>query len=134
MKLNCQRFELTIDPLTKEGPEGWLHVFVKIQVPGFQGKFEAEIQLEDLERFKVDLKNMDDRLGAECNASLESAEPGIYLKLKSNKLGQVYCGYEFESERYDGKPTCLSGAFEIDQTFIKPLMLTVSEDIKKIKV
>ena len=134
MKLYCQRFDLAIEPRTKAGPEGWLQFLVKIQVPGFQGKFEAEMQLEDLERFKIDLRNMDDRIGEECDASLEGAEPGIYLKLKSNKLGQVYCEYEFESERYDGKPTCLSGSFEIDQTYIKPLMLSVSEDIKRIKV
>ena len=134
MKLNCHRFNLAIEPRSKAGPEGWLHFLVKIQVPGFQGKFEAEMQLEDLERFKIDLKNMYDTLGEECDASLVGAEPGIYLKLKSNKLGQVYCEYEFESERFDGKPTCLSGAFEIDQTYIKPLIITVSEDLKKIKV
>ena len=134
MKLKCHRFDLSIEPLTKVGAEGWLHFQVEIMVPGFSGSFEAEMQFEDLERFKNDLSEMEQKVGIECEALLGSAEPGIHILLKSDRLGRVTGEYQFESERYNGEPTCLSGLFEIDQTFIKPLMVSVSEDIKKITV
>lgn len=134
MKLKCCRFDLSIEPVTKLGPEGWLHFHVKIMVPGFNGEFDAEMQIEDLKRFKKSLNEMDQKIGSDCEALLGSVEPGIYISLKSDKLGRVFGKYQFESERCDGEPTCLSGAFEIDQTFVKPLAVSVSGDIKRIMV
>ncbi len=111
-----------------------MHFQVQVMVPGFNGDFKAEMQVGDLERFEKDLREMEQKIGIVREAVLSSVEPGIFISLKSNKFGQVTGEYQFESERYEGDPTCLSGVFEFDQTYLKPLAKLVAEDINKIKL
>ena len=130
MVLKCHRLDLIIKPAGKPGPEGWIHLDVRVSVPGFEGGFGAELQVEDLERFRNDLIHMDKHLGKDCKADLSGVEPGISISLESDKLGNIEGEYRFESDMYNGKPTCLSGAFNLDQTFLNPLIKSISEDLK----
>ena len=77
MKLKCHRFDLLIEPLSKAGPEGWLHFQVVVTVPGFSGNFKAELQLEDLERFKDSLNQMEERIGKEHEAFWRPHKPQV---------------------------------------------------------
>jgi hypothetical protein len=107
--------------------EDWAQVLVETQSNGFHGQFIAWIQTEDLTRFANQLSRMVSDLGQELTASLVSAEPDVYLELRSDHRGHIKGSYRLESERREGTPTVLSGAFDMDQSYIPRLLAKVQE-------
>jgi hypothetical protein len=121
MELRTHGLEIHLYPLSQADSEGWTHVEVEVRVSGFFGRYTAQLQLEDLERFAHELASMADRLGSETKAVLGSAEPDLLIELAMNARGQISGRYACESERRDGVPTALTGAFEMDQSFLPRL-------------
>jgi hypothetical protein len=121
MELRTHGLELHLHPVGQADSEGWSRVQVEVRVSGFLGRYTAQLQLEDLERFEDELQRMEDGLGQENRAALYSAEPDLSIELDMNRLGQIKGRYVFESERRDGVPTALTGAFEMDQSFLPSL-------------
>jgi hypothetical protein len=117
MELRTHGLEVHLDPLGQADSEGWTHVQIEVRVSGFFGRYTAQLELEDLKRFAYELASMEDGLGWESKAALCSAEPDLSIELTMNRLGQISGRYVFESERRDGVPTALTGAFEMDQSF-----------------
>jgi hypothetical protein len=95
-------------------------VQVIVSVTGFQGEFEAWLQLSDLTADEADA--MYRSIGQTGTAVLQSAEPDIHLSLRMNTLGQISATYMLESERPDGQPTALSGGFSMDQSYLLDLV------------
>jgi len=133
MKLNCERFSIFAEPLSGGDEEGWLRLRTRITVPGFEGKFIPELQVEDMERFKDDLLNMIEKIGTPCKAVLSSAEPGLHLSLKSDALGNIKGAYGFESDSHEGVPTRLAGAFSADQSYLMPLIHSIDSNLEWLK-
>jgi hypothetical protein len=98
-----------------------MRVEVEARVSGFIANYSAELQVEDLERFARELREMQDGLGRESTATLTSAQPDLLIELKMNRLGQISGRYAFESARRGGVPTVLSCAFDMDQSFLTSL-------------
>jgi len=105
--------------------EDWVRVQVIVEATGFAGGFEGWLQLEDLKRFKHEVEVMYAEVGTPMNATLGSAEPDIWVQMRSLPLGNIEGTYRFESERRDGKPTALLGAFSLDQSFLPELAQSI---------
>ena len=118
---------LKMEAHSRAAAEDWARVLVESQSNGFHGQFIAWIQTEDLTRFANQLSRMVSDLGRELTASLVSAELDVYLELRSDRRGHINGSYRFESERREGTPTVLSGAFDMDQTYIPRLLAEVQE-------
>jgi hypothetical protein len=121
MELRTHGLELHLRPIGQADSGGWTRVHAEVRVSGFLGQYNAQIQLEDLERFALELRDMHDGFDRDSRAVLRSAEPDLFIELAMNRLGQIKGRYVFESERRDGVPTALTGAFEMDQSFL-PLL------------
>ena len=65
------------------------------------------------------------QVGSPCEAVLSCHEPGIYVRLLSNRIGQVEGAYEFEND--DGSLVKLGGSFEIDQSCLPELSASTQE-------
>src|SRR5437899_11934523 len=118
MELRTHGLELHLAPIGQADSEGWTHVHVEVRVSGFLGRYTAQLEVEDLKRSIRELAVMEDGLGQGSKAALCSAEPGVSIEMTLNRLGQINGRYVFESERRDGVPTALIGAFEMDQSFL----------------
>ena len=106
-------------------PDDWFSCEVYVEVPGFQGSFSCWVWRRDLERFTSQLEEMISRIGEQSSARLESTEPGIAITLSMNDRGHIdgkYCLRNFDAP---GSPT-LSGAFDIDQTYLRPLLRDIT--------
>jgi len=123
MKFRADGLALKIEPHSKADPEDWAKVLVESRCHGFTGHFIAWLQTEDLARFARQLSRMVTDIGQELTGTLVSAEQDLEFELKMDQRGHIKGSYRFESERRDGTPTVLSGAFDMDQTYI-PLLLT----------
>lgn len=134
MKLSTAHFKLELRPSRKVDAEDWVRVHVLLTVSGFQGDLEAWLQLEDLVRFRDEIEEMHTHVGENRSATLASAEPDIDVSLNSNQLGGIEGTYRFESERLNGYPTSLSGAFELDQSFLPSLLASVDSLISRLRV
>ena len=64
-------------------------------------------------------------VGAPQQAVLSCHEPGIYVSLISNRLGQVEGNYAFEAG--GGSFAKLTGCFQIDQSFLPELCATIQD-------
>ena len=133
MKLKCEGIELEISPHTKVNDEDWVKVSVFVRVAGFEGSTISWLQLEDIRRFSKELRILDTNLGLEKIARLCSAEPDIDIQLKSDKSGRIDGEYHLESERRDGIPTVLSGAFNLDQSYLPSLIKNLKELIESLE-
>src|SRR5688500_18943057 len=118
MRISASGLHLQLQARRRADDEDWCRVQVVAQVNGFQGEFEAWLQAADLERFANAVDRMYESVGQASIATLSSAEPYIEVTLTMRQLGGIHGRYKLESERRDGAPTVLSGAFEIDQSFL----------------
>src|SRR5262245_12759066 len=123
MNLTAGTFRVELLPRRRVDDEDWVRVQLVAQALGFAADFEAWLQLEDLRRFERELESMYSTLSG--TAELCCAEPDIRLMLTATSLGQVRGAYKFESEQRKGGATCLSGAFELDQSFLPSLATSV---------
>jgi hypothetical protein len=125
MKLHAQGLQIELRPRRLVDDEDWVRVQVLVEVNGFSGDFEAWLQLGDLERFANEIGAMYESAGKSSSAVLVSAEPDIQINLAMQSLGGIVGTYALESERLDGTPTVLSGAFNIDQSFLPSLRQSI---------
>ena len=72
-------------------------------------------------------------VGQSLSALLASAEPGIYVRLAMQPLGAMLGTYALESDRAEGTPTVLSGAFQIDQSFLPSLQASVETLVHELR-
>ncbi|KRH99694.1 hypothetical protein [Curvibacter sp. PAE-UM] len=126
MKIATRGLELELVVLRPADEEGWCRVRASVQVPGFDGEIEAWLQTDDLSRFAAELRALDENVGQPGSARLASAEPDIELVISTQRLGAISGRYRLESERREGVPTVLSGAFDADQSFLPGMV----DDVK----
>lgn len=133
MKFSSGSFSIELLPLRTADDEDWARVTVLVSASGFNGEFEAWLQLSDLQRFRVEVCEMYGAIGHPTKAALICAEPGVKIMLEMQTLGGIVGTYEFESERLDGRPTALSGAFNCDQSYLPDLMRSVDALIQELQ-
>ena len=113
----------------KPTDEGWLVCSVVVDVPGFHGKLDCHVMQADLQQFRSQLAQAIDRIGEPTEVRLVGTEPGIDLVLTVNRLGQIHGTYELRNLDAPGSPA-LAGSFDMDQTFLRPLLSEVDRDLK----
>ena len=91
------------------------------------------MQTDDLSRFASELRVLNENVGHVGTATLASAEPDLELILSMQRLGGISGRYRLESERREGVPTVLSGAFDADQSFLPALLRDVSALLLKLR-
>ena len=130
MNLHAAHFSLRLEPWRHVDSEDWVRVRASVAGGVFNGVFEAFLQLEDLHRFRHAVQNMHAAVGSVIEAVLSCYEPGIYVRLLSNQLGQVEGTYTFEAE--DGSLAKLTGSFQVDQSFLPELAASTQELIAQL--
>ena len=125
MKLVAPSLSLQLEPVRPVDSEDWVRVRASVIGGVFAGVFEAYLQLGDLRRFKEELEMMYAQVGSPHEAVLSCHEPGIYVRLTSNSMGQVEGTYEFENE--DGSLAKLAGSFQVDQSYLPALAASTQE-------
>jgi hypothetical protein len=133
VEFKAEGLALKIESHSNADSEDWAMVLVESHCNGFNGQFIAWLQTEDLERFSKQLSRIVTDLGQESTATLVSAEPDLELELKLDRRGHIKGSYRLESERRDGIPTSLSGAFDMDQTYIPLLLAQVQQLIERLR-
>ena len=91
---------------------------MKVSDSGFSADFVAYLQGGDVEYFANGLAEMYQEVGFQKEAELQCHEPGIFLKLKSDKHGHVLGEYEFVNETSGGFQPKLSGIIDMDQSYL----------------
>jgi hypothetical protein len=127
MKLTTEAFSLELAPSRLVDDEDWVRVKASAISDVFSGSFETYLELEDLRRFKRDVELMYTNIGSPREALLSCSEPGIHVRLLSDRLGAVAGAYRLQSERLDVPSSELSGAFRIDQSYLPELAASVGE-------
>jgi hypothetical protein len=122
MKLDTHGFSLELLARRTVDDEDWVRVQVVAAAPGFTGDFEAWLELNAIQRFKAEVQSMYEAVGKRGTATLGCAEPDISVELEMQPLGGILGTYRLESERLDGGPTVLSGAFSLDQSYLPGLV------------
>jgi len=125
MKLNAEGLNVEISAVCRVDAEDWTRVWVSLAVHGFKGGFEAWLQLEDLRRFSREVSQLYANPAQAATARLCSAEPDIDIQIHMNNRGQIRGTYSLESERREGVPTQLLGAFVMDQSYLPALEQSV---------
>ena len=125
MNLHAAHFSLRLEPLRPVDSEDWVRVRASVAGSVFTGVFEAFVQLEDLQRFHGAVQHMYAEVGSPNEAVLSCREPGVYVRLLSNQIGQVEGNYTFEAE--DGSLAKLCGSFEVDQSSLPELAASIQE-------
>src|SRR4051812_36186429 len=96
-----------------------MHCGLVVDVPGFHGELDVQVWRADLTEFRDQLARSDEPTRWPCEVVFSSTEPGIELRFKVARTGRVGGAYRFGGGF--GAAT-LSGTFEMDQTFIRPLL------------
>jgi hypothetical protein len=111
--------------------EDWIRCDVKLVVPGFTGSLPVELELLDFSRFLDELRRMSLSVGTPMQAALSGLEPGMALELNSDHTGHIFGKYEF-IHNWNAAEIKLIGSFEMDQSYIQPLILEIQNSIMKI--
>ena len=134
MRISSEDLELCLAPVAKANDEGWARITIDARVPGFTVHYTGWLRLPGAESFESRLREMQDGIGNEHEAVLDSVdEPGLLLELKMNRHGHIAGLYRFISERRDGEPTALSGSFDMDQSFLPSMISEISGLISDLK-
>lgn len=118
--LRTHGLALTVD-LSPPNADGWMGAHVNAEAPGFTCDYRFLLWRPDLEQFESTLKQMLESVGQAHSCVLSSTEPGLELQLDMDRLGHVAGSYRLQHFNAPGQPA-LSGDFEMDQTFIRPLL------------
>jgi hypothetical protein len=110
---------------TPPNNEGWMWCNAIINAPGFRGDLDFQMLRSDLDTFHVQLSNSLESANWPCEVRLSSTDPGIGLTFRVERTGQVVGTYEFGG-RGAYRPV-LSGAFAMDQTYLRPLLTQVEQ-------
>jgi hypothetical protein len=116
MKLTANTVQIELSPRSIVDREGWVRVQLVAKAVGFMADFTASLELVDLQRFEHELHALYSSLSG-C-ATLRGAEPGVHVRLEAVTLGHIQGTYSFESEQREGGQTVLSGALELDQSYL----------------
>jgi len=125
MEIRTNGLALTLE-LSHPDDEGWMQCDLRVQVPGFSGKFKCQAWRADLVSFRDELTQMVSRIGRPSTAEFTTTEPGIELFLSMNPLGQIQGSYNLENYNSPGQPS-LSWKFEMDQTYLAPLLQQIEK-------
>ena len=116
MKLTANTVQIELLPRSIVDREGWVRVQLVAKAVGFMADFTASLKLADLQRFEHELHALYSSLSG--SATLEGAKPGIRVRLEAAPIGHVQGTYSFQSEQREGAQTVLSGALELDQSYL----------------
>ena len=133
IELNTHGASFIIATHSRTDAEGWCKVHVQVKTNGFQGETIAWLMMEGLKIFEKDLHAMMQNIGKDLRTRLCSPEPDLDIQLVMNHLGQIQGTFALESERRDGIPTVLSGAFSMDQSFLPELKKQTKNLIKALE-
>lgn len=111
--------------------EGWMWGNVIINVPGFRGDVDFQLLRSDLERFHTELSASMVASNWPCEVHLESTEPGFDLSFRVERTGQITGRYRFGGR--DTHRPRLSGGFEMDQTYLGPLLTQTEQVLADLK-
>lgn len=125
MELRAEGLTFTILFMAPD-EDGWMWCNVIINVPGFRGDVDFQMLRSDLDRFHAELSASMIASNWPCEVRLESTDPGIDLSFRVERTGQIAGRYRFGGQ--DPQRPILSGGFEMDQTYLGPL-LTHTEQI-----
>ncbi len=131
MKLHTAWFSIELKPRRSVDDEDWIRVWADAAVGPFSGGLEVLLQLEDLRQFKQQVELLHAKVGTPSQAVLSCFEPGIYVELKSDRLGSITGTCRLEDEVSGAE---LSGAFAIDQSYLPQLALSIEELIEAVRV
>ena len=126
MNLRSEAFTLVLSPARSVDHEGWVRVCADANAGAFSGKFEAYLQLEDLQRFQREVREMHANVGTAQEAVLSCFEPGVYVRLVSERLGGIHGTYRLEPEQGETAAE-LSGSFRADQCYLPQLVASVQD-------
>lgn len=124
MKLHTASFSLELKGRRGVDDEDWVRVWAEASIGVFAGGVETYLQLEDLRRFKHQVDLVHANVGTPSEAVLSCIEPGIYVKLKSDRLGSIAGTCRLEDEMSGAE---LSGAFAIDQSYLPEIAASIAE-------
>ncbi len=86
MNLFAEGLELHLRPVGKADKGEWAKVDVDARVPGFTVRYTALLRLKSLERFVSRLRDMQDSVGSECEATFEGwNDPDFSIELKMDQ-------------------------------------------------
>lgn len=132
MKLATHGLSLELQAQQRANGEDWVTVRTVVVVPGFNGDFEANLQLDDLLRFKAQLRSLYENACLPSKAILSSADPGVRVELNMQALGVIRGKYEFESTVVE-EPTVLSGGFSLDQSYLPNLIESIESLVSELR-
>jgi hypothetical protein len=118
---------LAVFSFTSPDCEGWMWCKAVVDVPGFHGEYEFQLERVNLEMFRSQLAHALDPSNWPCQACFISTDPGIDLSLQVERSGQITGHYRFHN--YNAGGATLTGSFGMDQTFLKPLLAEVDRSL-----
>lgn len=118
LELNGGSLHIRLDALSQLDDEDWCRISIDVTDSGFSANFNAYLQGRDVEYFAENLSVMYSEVGLLKEAVLQCHEPGVYIKLKSDKNGRIRGEYEFKNENQGEFHPVLSGIFDMDQSYL----------------
>lgn len=100
-----------------------------VDAPGFRGDLDRHLQKADLERFRSQLAHSVEAAHRPCESRLCGLESGIDVSFRVERTGRVVGRYQFQSRGVGG--ATLHSSFEMDQTFLGPLLSQVEEVLRE---
>jgi hypothetical protein len=110
--------------------EGWMWCSILVDVPGFRGKYDFQLERVNLELFRTHLACAIETTNWSCQAQFSSTDPGVALVLQVARSGQVAGEYRFCN--YNGGGATLTGTFAMDQTYLPPLLAQVERSLSEL--
>jgi hypothetical protein len=133
MKIAARGLTIELSVVNALDQEDWCRVSVLASVPGFGADFVAYLQGGDLHQFREQIDLMYASVGQPSKAILSSAEPGITITLSMERLGGIAGTYKLEAEYGGGGAPTLTGAFEIDQSYLPALSNDIGRLLAELK-
>jgi hypothetical protein len=98
-----------------------------VDAAGFRGELDFQMLRSDLDSFRAQLSDSLVQANWPSDVRLASTEPGVDLSFRIDRTGQVVGAYRFGG--LGAHRPVLSGAFEMDQTYLGPLLGQVERDL-----
>jgi hypothetical protein len=103
----------------------WIPVHITIRTGGFSGQFKATFLARDMVKFRDELRTIYESLNG--NATFETLERQMHLKVTVDKLGHIYVDGELRDE------VCISNKLifhmDFDQTYLGHTVQELNEVI-----
>ena len=126
-------FRIVLSPLERKiedsgGPYlDWIHLQVSFQTAGLTANFQWNVMPGELSSFEKQLRSIYLNPTSQISATLESVEPGLYMKVDSNGGGNLIITYSFQPTPPDGPE--LNGVTGADQSYLPKIIAGISEII-----